>query len=514
MKANGVDVNLGVLRAPTWIAQIPVPDVVAKFLRQYTPIHYESMARRASQILEEKLYQGGVQQFKISDRAKDKKSLKEKLIVRHEEKNYQDADDIKKDVIDLAGVRIILYMPTKEEYRKVKNVIQEEWGKEIKPKHHPPPHKQEVRENGEDGENEESEEDSKRKKKYKPVHLGYRAIHYRCPMKEEQSLKHQYEWLENDMVEVQVVSALTHAWAEVGHDILYKSYAYGPPTFQERRTLDALNGLVQSGDLLLEQFQDMLNKRTSTRFEHRAELTVFFNDFYAVERELIDESNVEDLEEEKAQFPKSEGLYILYKFLKKENKNYPMAVRKALKELQYPYEHHQKERLIIQSFRPVPQLAPDMSTVVCLIRHLLVEVHHKPTHKGLSARDLCATMMSALTMLQYSLGSAEKANRYLQTTKMTAAEVESINFLLDSNKRHATLQGRHDEDIVKPSLEKAWTWFQNQAKDPESLCGLLFWLAEMGCRKELNPPTQIDQLQIGPLSRSSTVNMDNDPVTS
>ncbi|KAF2122985.1 hypothetical protein BDV96DRAFT_561791 [Lophiotrema nucula] len=492
-------------RQATWIANIEVPPPVKKFVEEeYSFEHYDRLAQYVEGVLKEDLKLGGVKQFKLSSRAKDPDSLKEKLIVRYEKKQYKDKDDIQKDVLDLAGVRIILYMPTADEYEKIEKVIQQRWGKDVKPKRHPPPPEEEKKEDKEEDRKEEKQK-KKTKRKYQPRHLGYRAIHYRIPITE--GLKAgKYRWQKNDVVEIQVVSALTHAWAEVGHDILYKSYVYGPPTFQEERTLDSLNGLIHSGDLLLEQFQEMLVKRTTAPFRHRAELTVYLREFFRVERDLLEEDD-EDLTP--AEFPRGEGVYILFKFLEKEEKNCPKDVRTALKELDYPYEYERKEQLIIQEFHNKPQLAADMSMVVCLIRHLLLGRKYQATRADPSAREMCAIMMSALTILQFSLGGAVDANAYLQKTTMSPAQMDSMNFLLDSNKRHATLQGQNDEEYVRPSLIKAWEWFRKEAETPASLCGLLFQLAEMGCRKELNAPDQIDQLQVGPLSRSSTVNMEN-----
>lgn len=117
---------------------------IDKFLRHgYSREQYKAIAKRAESILKEKLKDGGVYQFKLSARAKDKQSLKEKLIIRYrdEGKDYKDDVDIKKDIVDLAGVRIILYMPTKEEYERVRDVIMKEWGEGVKPKKHPPPRK-------------------------------------------------------------------------------------------------------------------------------------------------------------------------------------------------------------------------------------------------------------------------------------------------------------------------------------------------------------------------------------
>jgi len=325
-------------------------------------------------------------------------------------------------------------------------------------------------------------------------------------MKDEDRPHSNYEWQENDQVEIQVVSALTHAWAEVGHDILYKSYVYGQPPIDEERILDALNGLIQSGDLLLEQFQEMLLKRTSEPFKHREQLTGFLRSYFTAERDTREDDD-DDLEP--ATFPRGEGIYILFKFLEMEKKNSPMAVRAPLKELQYPYEHRGKERLITQSFYPVPKLKPDMSVVICLIRHLLIKKPYEPPAEPKTAQEMCAIMMSTLTYIQHSLGGPEEAKEYLQKTTMTQAQMQSVNFVLNSNKRHATLEGGRDEKVVEGALQGAWDWFHAaaQEKDGKSFCGFIFRLAEMGCRKHVDPVTQLNQLTIEPLSRSGTANM-------
>ncbi|KAF2655093.1 hypothetical protein K491DRAFT_439997 [Lophiostoma macrostomum CBS 122681] len=348
---------------------------------------------------------------------------------------------------------------------------------------------------------EEDDENSKNRH-YRPRHLGYRAVHYRVPMKDSDETK-VYDWMENDQVEIQVVSALTHAWAEVGHDIIYKTYAFGEPTLEERRTLDALNGLIQSGDLLLESFQEMVAKRTTLPFQYREQLTVFLRSFFRSERNAGDEDD--DLEH--AAFPRGEGIYILFKFLEEKGLNTPMKVRHSLKKLRYPYEHHEKEQRIRKSFNPVPTFAPDMSVVVCLIRDLLREKAYKAPSGHKTARDMCAIMMSALTILQYALGGADEAGDYLQKTSMTPAQIDSMNFLLESPKRYATLNGGYPQHVVEDLLQDAWNWFFTSASDPASLCGFFFCLAEMGCMKPVDPNTQISQLNIGPLSTVGTTDV-------
>ncbi|KAF2731813.1 hypothetical protein EJ04DRAFT_514291 [Polyplosphaeria fusca] len=485
--------------AATWINEIPVPPIVDNFLKQaFARSHYKAMAEEVQGILDKKLKEAGIQ-FKLSARAKDRQSLREKLIMRCREmdsvekgKCYKDFQQIKKEIVDLAGVRIILYMPTKEDNLRVKHIIQKEWGQEVKAKRHPP-----QRVIGPEDDDEDEDEHPKRRK-YQPRHLGYRAIHYRIPMKDDEGKG--YGWMEGDQVEVQVVSALTHAWAEVGHDILYKSYAFGPPSIEEERTLDALNGLIQSGDLLLEQFQEMVIKRTSLPFKHREQLTTFLRSYW----DCGEDEHGESGDYEQAKFPRGESIYILFKFLEKERLNSPMAIRRSLTQLQYPYQHVDKEKLVFIGFSPIPKVASDMSVVICLIRDLLKEKPYMAPTQVRTGQDMCAVMMSALTILQYSLGSAEQAKNYLQRTTMTQEEIDSLNFVLTDRKRHVLLEGGRDEQVVNCQLKAAWDWFRTGAHNPKSFCGFLFRLAEMGCRKELDPVAQLNQLDIGPLSRSCT----------
>lgn len=73
-------------------------------------------------------------------------------------------------------------------------------------------------------------------------------------------------------LEIQVVSALTHAWATAGHDYLYKNYLFGEAPYGEHVIFDALDGIIKTGDQLLEQFQSMVYPRTMRPFESPHEL--------------------------------------------------------------------------------------------------------------------------------------------------------------------------------------------------------------------------------------------------
>jgi len=59
---------------------------------------------------------------------------------------------------------------------------------------------------------------------------------------------------------------------------------------------------------------------------------------------------------------------------------------------------------------------------------------------------------------------------------------------------------------IKDSLQTAWRWFQKQANDDKSLCGLFFRLANMGVpAKVIDDPRRLKELKINSLSRSNTL---------
>jgi hypothetical protein len=71
------------------------------------------------------------------------------------------------------------------------------------------------------------------------------------------------------VVEVQVVSVLSHTWSQVERTIKYKRDAYTPLSPTEQRILKGLRELLESGDLLLEEL-----------YEHQRQNTHVFEDDY------------------------------------------------------------------------------------------------------------------------------------------------------------------------------------------------------------------------------------------
>ncbi len=53
--------------------------------------------------------------------------------------------------------------------------------------------------------------------------FGYQSIHYLVKLKGERARLAEYRNLKDGVVEIQIRTILQHAWAEIEHDIQYKS---------------------------------------------------------------------------------------------------------------------------------------------------------------------------------------------------------------------------------------------------------------------------------------------------
>lgn len=222
--------------------------VIAAFLKNYRHEvdFYEEVATTAHERLDQALQDAGIKAV-VSSRAKSPDRLKTKLYKRDKEKQYKTFLDIYEDIIDLAGVRVALYMPAD---RDAVGAIINQLFVSVRPAKHFP-------------------ESSKPEK---GDTLGYVATHYLVTLRPETLHKKELRYADT-RIEIQVASVLMHAWSEVTHDLLYKPEK-GELTPEEKGTLDNLNALVQEGERQLEKLQTAIESRTdqSLRFEIAAAL--------------------------------------------------------------------------------------------------------------------------------------------------------------------------------------------------------------------------------------------------
>lgn len=84
--------------------------------------------------------------------------------------------------------------------------------------------------------------------------LGYGSIHYLVYLKDERTKLLEYSRFQNLVAEIQVRTILQHAWAEIEHDIQYKSIEIIPSTI--RRRFMSLAGMLEIADREFQAIQD------------------------------------------------------------------------------------------------------------------------------------------------------------------------------------------------------------------------------------------------------------------
>lgn len=84
--------------------------------------------------------------------------------------------------------------------------------------------------------------------------LGYQSVHYLVMLKQNRTTLPEYRKFENLVAEIQVRTILQHAWAEIEHDIQYKSVKTIPSSI--RRRFMSLAGLFEIADREFQAIQD------------------------------------------------------------------------------------------------------------------------------------------------------------------------------------------------------------------------------------------------------------------
>ncbi|KAL4902234.1 hypothetical protein BDW74DRAFT_65852 [Aspergillus multicolor] len=197
---------------------------------------YERLAQEVEKICRKALENENIQHV-ISCRVKDPESLRRKL---QHQPNIRTADDIAKHVFDIAGVRISLYRPEQEP--KVKQIIENECGFNINKSDtnvYPPP----------------LDWRKGRTSTYELTSPRYKATHWIIRL---DSAVHG-TFLSRP-VEIQVMSLLHSAWAQIQHDYIYKPLN-GNLSLAEISTLEALGRTVELSESFLYQLSSIREER-------------------------------------------------------------------------------------------------------------------------------------------------------------------------------------------------------------------------------------------------------------
>ncbi len=174
---------------------------------------YSALSKRIRTTLTKLCRKEGIHVHAIAYRVKTRKSLIRKL--NRPDASYRTLGEL----TDIAGIRVITYYASDVE--RVAQIIQREYAID--------------------------EENSIDKRTLlDPDRFGYLSLHYVVSLRESGRRSSRMKSLAGLKAEIQIRSILQHAWAEIEHDLGYKSEIAIPR--QARRTFSRLSGLLELAD--------------------------------------------------------------------------------------------------------------------------------------------------------------------------------------------------------------------------------------------------------------------------
>jgi putative GTP pyrophosphokinase len=184
-------------------------------LRQYevSERRYQDLSGSVAGLIERILNEEAIQVHSITHRTKDRDSLDRKLA--RPNKQYS----VLEEITDLSGIRVITYFGS--DVDRVAGVVEREFAID--------------RDNSID-----------KRAALDPDRFGYLSLHYVASIAEGRTLLPEYARLSSLKFEIQVRSILQHSWAEIEHDLGYKSKAGVPREVQRRFARVA--GLLELAD--------------------------------------------------------------------------------------------------------------------------------------------------------------------------------------------------------------------------------------------------------------------------
>lgn len=90
--------------------------IIDDFIRQYNKEFdfYQKLSQIVASKIEDQIIKRGIKAI-VTHRAKRSDRLNDKLMERNKEMNYKTIEEIYKDIVDLAGIRVALYFPSERE---------------------------------------------------------------------------------------------------------------------------------------------------------------------------------------------------------------------------------------------------------------------------------------------------------------------------------------------------------------------------------------------------------------
>lgn len=189
---------------------------------------YEHLSASVLRITEGLMKKEGIKYASAMFRIKEESSLSEKI--RKKGDKYKTLSDI----TDIGGVRIITYYA--DDVDRVAALIEREFKVD--------------KENSID-----------KRKTLEPKVFGYLSLHYVISLDDRRAALPEYENLGELKIEVQIRSILQHSWAEMEHDMGYKSNVEVPSEIV--RDFSRLAGLLEIADKEFQEIRQKISKYKS-----------------------------------------------------------------------------------------------------------------------------------------------------------------------------------------------------------------------------------------------------------
>ena len=190
-----------------------VDEVIKKYVLEQRDT-YRLLSEKTKEFLSSILSSEGIVPHSITTREKDPEELREKIT-----REGEVPDALVNCIRDLAGVRIIAYFTS--DVDKIVPLIEKEF-------------------------NIDSGHSMDKRLSSDPAIFGYASVHFVVEFRPEMLKLPEYALFDKMKCEIQVRTILQHAWAEIEHDIVYKSPGEIP--FRVRRRFACLAGLLEIAD--------------------------------------------------------------------------------------------------------------------------------------------------------------------------------------------------------------------------------------------------------------------------
>lgn len=222
---------------------------------------YKIFGEKIKILVKELMDINGINYQSITCRTKDEKSLLNKL----ERKKYKYKD--LKEISDISGIRIITYYS--DSVDKVAQIISEQF---------------EV----------DTENTIDKRKALDPDRFGYLSLHYVVSLKKDRLNLPEYSMFKDLKLEIQIRSISQHTWAEIEHDLGYKSEIGLPKDI--RRDFYRLAGLLELVDKEFIEIRDKLeNYKKDLEIKIREDKEEIFIDDVSLSSYINVSSNILEL---------------------------------------------------------------------------------------------------------------------------------------------------------------------------------------------------------------------------